>query len=293
MRICFAIAHYFHPDPPGKGGHGSLRAAPAPRAQALAATIAALHANYGPGQAAIRIADRTLQPANQDLPHCGADIDVLVCTTGGRHLLDSLPLQKDLYTHMATQAEPKALGFACAEALRERLGIYDWYCYLEDDLILHDPLLFDKLAWFASMAGDNRLLLPNRYEAPAAGPWRKVYIDGPLAGRVTAPFLTPDDAPDVRGAFLGRPIAFERAANPHAGCWFLNARQMQTLAARPDMAEPDDAFVGPLESAATLRILQTFAIYKTTPGHMAFLEIQHAGSAFASLIGTTVKVPGR
>ena len=302
MRILFAIAHYFHPGPnmgsgtdSGKGaaGHGSQRRDPTPRLRALTAGISALHLHFGPGQGVIRIADRTLQPANHRA-HGGRDndMDVLVCTTKGRHLLDALPLDKDLYTHVATDAEPTALGFACAGALRDRLGIYDWYCFLEDDLILHDPALFAKLAWFTEQAGDACLLQANRFEAPATGPWRKVYIDGDLAPRVTAPFCDPAQVPPVRGTHLGRPLAFQGARNPHSGCYFLNARQMETLAARPDLTEPTDAFVGPLESAATLRLMQTFRVYKTLPEHMDFLEIQHAGAAFASLIGTKVRVPG-
>lgn len=289
MRILFAIAHYFHP---GSGKHGSIRHDPAPRLRSLTACISALHLNYGPGQGVIRIEDRTLQPANNR--HDGGranDIDVLVCTTGDRHLLGSLSLDKALYTHAATTAEPTALGFACAGLLRERLGIYDWYCYLEDDLILHDPALFAKLAWFNTLADDGCVLQPNRFEAPASGPWRKVYIDGDLAGRVTEPFCNPGAAEPVRGDYLGHAVTFKGARNPHSGCWFLNAAQMEALAARPDLAEPADAFVGPLESAATLRLMQTFTIYKTAPEHMDFLEIQHAGASFASLIGTKVRVP--
>lgn len=293
MRILFAIAHYFHPGTDtDKAGHGSMRRDPAPRLRALTACVSALHLHYGSSQGVIRISDRTLQPANRPADNGdGHGIDVLVCTTRGRHLLDQLPLSKNLYTHAATNAEPTALGFACAEALRERLGIYDWYCYLEDDLVLHDPDLFRKLAWFTELAGDHGLLQPNRFEAPANGPWRKVYIDGDLADRVTAPFCDPSAASPVRGGHLGRTITFSGARNPHSGCYFLNARQMEALAKRPDLAEPSEAFVGPLESAATLRIMQEFTVYKTTPEHMDFLEIQHAGTAFASLIGTKVKVP--
>ena len=55
--------------------------------------------------------------------------------------------------------------------LRDRLlaGDGDYFCYLEDDLILGDPWLFRKLAWFTREFGDDCLLQPNRYE-PAQEP---------------------------------------------------------------------------------------------------------------------------
>jgi hypothetical protein len=50
----------------------------------------------------------------------------------------------------------------------------------------------------------------------------------------------------------------------------------------------DISFVGPLESAATLGIMKTFRIYKTSPEQASFLEIQHFGTGFLRLIGGQV-----
>ena len=136
MRLLFAIPHYFDPEPAGgaedRGGkHGSLRRDPRPRLAALASCIASLHQHFGPRQCVLDIATRTALPAAQDL---AGEVDVLVCTTRGRHLLSDLPLPKGLWQHHATRARAPLLGFEAQAALAERLGIYDWYGYLEDEI---------------------------------------------------------------------------------------------------------------------------------------------------------------
>jgi hypothetical protein len=79
---------------------------------------------------------------------------------------------------------------------------------------------------------------------------------------------------------LGIPIRFCRPANPHSGCFFLNAAQMSRWAARPDFLDRDTSFIGPLESAATLGIMRTFRVYKPTVENANFLEIEHHGTGF-------------
>ena len=102
----------------------------------------------------------------------------MVCTTQGRHLLEHLPLPANLFAHRPTTAEPMLLGFECHAASRDGLGHYDYYAYLEDDLIARDPWMFTKLAWFTANLGDATLLQPNRYEVARRGvalkayPWR-------------------------------------------------------------------------------------------------------------------------
>jgi hypothetical protein len=48
---------------------------------------------------------------------------------------------------------------------------------LEDDLILHDPWLFTKLAWFNQHVGDDKLRMPNRFEYGAGPGLRKLYVE--------------------------------------------------------------------------------------------------------------------
>ncbi len=80
-------------------------------------------------------------------------------------------------------------------------------------------------------------------------------------------------------------VTFNRALNPHAGCYFLNAEQMDYWAKKPYFLDRDTSFISPLESAATLGIMKTFRVYKAASEQANFLEIQHFGTAFLSLIG--------
>jgi len=286
MRILFTIAHFFNPK--GEGKHASQRKDPRPRIQALAVAIASLHQVFSKSQCTIDIGQRVAVPANQLQSH---DIDIVICTTGSYHLLERLPLPAHFYKHHSTHAEPMLLGFSCQEVLRDSLGQYDYYCFLEDDLIISDPWFFIKLAWFTKMTGDRHLLQPNRYEVSPQGLVRKAYIDGDLAPRVTAPFQNVQEEPEFKGQVMGSPVIFRRALNPHSGCYFLNAAQMAHWAEQPYFLDRDTSFVGPLESAATLGIMKTFRIDKPAPSNAGFLEIQHYGNGFLSLIGGQVRLP--
>lgn len=282
MRILLTIAHFFKPD---SGQHASQRKDPRPRLQALTLNIAGLHQLFGKAQNVISIAQRLTFPANQTQSH---SLDIIVCTTQADHLLGELSLPYHFYKHHPTQAEPTLLGFECQAVLRDCLGEYDYYCFLEDDLILHDPWFFTKLNWFTEQAGDSSLLQPNRYETSHHSLISKAYIDGDLSSRITAPFQQVKERFKVEGKIMGVPMTFHRALNPHSGCYFLNANQMAHWANQPYFLDRDTSFVGPLESAATLGIMKTFRVYKPAPEQANFLEIQHFGMQFLGLIGKDV-----
>ncbi|MBN3948354.1 MAG: calcium-binding protein [Nostoc sp. NMS7] len=283
MRIIFTIAHFFKPSSDGR--HASQHKDPQPRLQALTKSLTALYQLFGKSQSIINIAQRLAFPANQPQLH---ELDIVICTTKDNHLLNQLPLPSHLYRHHSTDVEPLLLGFECQAVLQSCLGEYDYYCFIEDDLIIHDPWFFIKLNWFTQQAGDLNLLQPNRYEVSPYGLVHKAYIDGDLALRVTAPFQNVQEQQELNGTILNTPIIFRRALNPHAGCYFLNANQMAHWANQTYFLDRDISFVGSLESAATLGIMKTFRIYKTSPQQASFLEIQHFGTGFLGLIGGQV-----
>jgi hypothetical protein len=285
-RVLVAIPHFF--DAAGDGRYGSTSSQPQLRANQLARAIGNLHQTLGARQSSLSIMEKAALPANEGLRSL---IDVVVCTTGTHHLLDRLAPIAGLFRHEETQAEPMMLGFECHRVLRDALGSYDVFAYLEDDLVLHDPLFLDKIAWFTRSMGPDCVLQPHRFETGLGGPVDKLYIDGDLRPGLVATFAVPGSDSPVSCDVFGRPITFERAKNPHSGCFFLSAAQMRAVAERPDFLDRDTRFVGPLESAATLAILKTFRIWKPVPAHAGFLEIEHPGTRYLSLVGRSVASP--
>jgi hypothetical protein len=285
MKILFTIAHYFNSE--GGGKHGSLSKDPRPRITALSNCLTNLRGVFSQSQCLIDIAQCVALPVNEQQ---ASDVDIVVCTTQNQHILDQLPIPKNFYHHYPTNAEPMMLAFECQALLRDRLGYYDYYCYLEDDLVLRDPWFFIKLNWFTKQAGEKNLLQPNRYEIGALNPITKAYVDGDIISQATEQFQNVQEKPELKGLIMEQPVLFRRALNPHSGCYFLNAKQMAYWAQQPYFLDRDCRFIGPLESAATLGIMKTFRIYKPAEP-LGFLEIQHFGNAFLSLIGNQVRLP--
>jgi hypothetical protein len=97
---------------------------------------------------------------------------------------------------------------------------------------------------------------------------------------VTAAFQDAFVEPIATGQLLGTTVEFRRARDPHVGCFFLNAPQMEVPARRADFLDRDTAFIGPLESAATLGIMKALRVYKAAAESAGFLEIEHRGTGF-------------
>lgn len=204
-----------------------------------------------------------------------SEIDIAICTTGEKHLVSHLGIPRQLYLHQPTGAEPMKLGFASQRVLGANLGKYDWYCYLEDDLLITDPLFFSKLEWFVKKHGEETTLAPHRFERSLGQPVHKLYHDGSVRPDFTAAWQDVTDRQFLETEFLGSSLRFERWPNPHSGCFFLTARQMERWVAQPYFGDGDSSFAGPLESAASLGIIKTFRQYKPSPSHAGFLELEH------------------
>jgi hypothetical protein len=274
MRLLFTIAHYYNAS--GGGFYGSLKADPKPRQSALVTTVFGLHATFG-GKQGLLTSGRVV-PTNTAST---AEIDVVICTTGEQHLVKGLGQIDGLFRHHATRAEPKYLGFECHDVLRSSLGTYDYYCYLEDDLQIADPLFLQKLEWFNRLAGDECVLQPNRFELALRQPWQKIYIDGNLAQpEISTRLQDINDRTALEGEALGAPVRLQRVMNAHSGCFFLNARQMAHWSAQPDFLVRDSAWAGPLESAATLGIVRHFRVYKPARENAGFLELRHLDNRY-------------
>ncbi len=276
MRILLTIPHFFNPA--GNGHYGSTQPDPQPRLAALTQSLRNFYTLYaGVQEYWVREGDR-LQPypANQA---SAVTVDIVICTSLDLHLLDQLVLPPNLYEHRRIDCEPLLLGFECHTVLQERLGDYDFYGYMEDDLILHDPSFFTKLHHVAQRAGDEIVLQPNRFERYGTlAEFKKVYIDFDF--RASAPSTPQDPPPIVLDAF-GQSINLQLATNAHAGCFFLSEAQLAHWVAQPYFGDRAASYVGPLESAATLGLIRTFKVYKPAALNANFLEVEHAGQVWS------------
>ena len=290
VRILLAIVHYWNPE--GGGAHGSLRPDPGPRIQAFQQQLLALQ-RLGNRQAQLNMASMSADCANRQLRH---QIDIKVITDGEHHVLDLLDSPyRGLFQMVVTQpSSPKHLGFEAQRFLASRLDQpYELYAYFEDDLIIHDPLFFRKIDWFRSHIGDDSLLLPHRVEfAQDPSAVDRFFIDGPMAESELR-CVIPQPGPNLAAPCPGSTIYFESPKNPHSGCFVLSSGQLQIWRESSHWLDGDASFVSPLESAATLGIAKTFRLYKPVMAMGSWLELQHWGRSFHSLLGNAVSLPSQ
>ena len=289
MRILLAIVHHWNPD--GGGAHASLRPNPRPRIEALQQQLLALQ-RLGSRQAQLNMSSMSAECANRQLQH---EIDIKVITDGEHHVLDRLDLPyRSLFQMVITEPlTPKHLGFEAQRFLGSRLGeSYDLYCYFEDDLIINDPWFFRKIDWFRSHVGDDCLLLPHRVEfTHEPCEVDRFFIDGPME-ESDLRYVIPEPGPNLAAPCPGGTVYFESPKNPHSGCFVLHADQLKSWMASRHWLDGDASFVSPLESAATLGIAKTFRLYKPVMAMGSWLELQHWGNSFHSLLGKSVSLPG-
>lgn len=249
-----------------------------------------MHQNFG---ARVYGLDHFNRKAWQSAAAERAEIDVVIVTAGAAHLLDALPALRSLYRRHATSADPPMLGFECHKLLGEARGRYDYYGYVEDDIVLTDALFFRKRRLFDESFGPAALLQPNRYEVRPDGPVQKLYVDYDIRPGLTAPYQDISRQPRLELPFLGETISCARTNYPSAGCFFLNDSQLAQWVAGPHFLDGDVSYMSPLDSAATLSIMKSFRIYKPVLDQAWFLEVLHASPRWIGAVSSLVQLEAR
>lgn len=275
MRILVTIPHYFKA---GSGGHGSLAKDPENRIKGFQANLTLLNQHFSQPQGLFDIVQRKIFECNQSL---STKLSVVVLTTGNAHFLDRLTLPPRVkFQHHSTDVEAKLLGFECLKVHQQNAGNFDYHCYLEDDLLINDPWFFVKLKWFNEQFGDDKVLMPNRFETSENGPFNKVYIDANLGRHWIEPYQEISKDHALSAPFLDREVWFNRWPNPLGPGFYLNARQFAEWVSRPYYLDYDQSFIGPIESSYTLGIIKTFAVYKGAAKNASFLELHHLDNRY-------------
>ena len=288
MRV--GIPHFFREDGHGCMGYGSSRPkARLPRSLALARCLQALLAQ---GRAhddlVLHIGGRCLQPTpaleRSGPPLPPLEVEVHVFTDGSHRLEEVLQLfGGQIQVHSLDLEDPRQLPLACRDHLVAAEPRADLSLYLEDDLVLSDPLFFDKQRWFLERSGGRAVLMPHRYELIPGGGGRRLLIDGPLRPGFIGRFCQPKDAVASARFLDGQQVSFDRTANPHSGLFCVNSEQIHALR---QQTLPRQGFVTPLETAATLTVLQHFAVLKPALAHRAFLWVEHGHPSFLGTLKT-------
>ena len=275
IKVLATIPHFFEA---GGAQHGSLAADPALRLAAFSSNLTQLHRNFSQKQGMFDITSSAIYQVNQAL---NLEIDVVVLTTRDKHVLDRLSLPERItFKHEATDVEPMLLGFECLKVHKREAGRYDFHCYLEDDLSIPDPWFFRKLEWFNQSFGDDKVLMPNRFEVASSAPFDKVYVDGNMPRHWIESFKDLSVEPVISAKFLGQNIEFFRPPNPIGPGFYLNSNQFSKWASQAYFLDYDQRFIGPIESSYTLGILKTFQVYKSSPANACFLEVHHLDNRY-------------
>jgi hypothetical protein len=282
MKILFVIPHYYGSGLPLYGSTDASKRAQ--RIASLRATVTSLHQHLGRSQhISCREQGQKIIETKNANQIIATDIEIIICTTGENHLVDELGLSDGCFRHITVDVDnPLYLGFESYSVFEHAFGKYDWYCYLEDDVIIADPFFFLKLQTFYETVRDTRYLLqPNRYEVSNYY-YSKMYIDAPFDdSSVMEKFRLPNSRTQIDLPFLGTTLRMLPAENAHSGCFFLTSDHMQHLLEQPWYGKQEaGCYAGPLESAATLFILTLFHVFKPAPECASFLEVYHSDQRF-------------
>ena len=270
MRLLVAIVHYCGPRAGESRETFGSQLQALPRIAALSDMIVALHRHFGDV--------RNIGPMRHlagALPKPNV-LDIVIVTVKDRHILDFLAIDPRHYTVETCDCEPLKLAFETQRVIRDRLGQYDLYATMEDDLVIHDPLFLDKILWFQDTFGPSAALQPHRYEMSKSRTLAKTYAEPPFKSHY-GEFRRKGQALRLDGTWRGAAQSFELPTNPHSGCAFVTDAQLRHWVKQPTFYDRDARWIGPLESAATRSFAMTFVVYKPAEPDVAFLELEHYG----------------
>ncbi len=203
-----------------------------------------------------------------------ADLELVVHTVPGGHVVAELPtyLRRRIELIEHDDVHPMLVGFRVPCDFAERRD-RDWFMFVEDDIVLTDPLLLEKLAYFNDGAPAGAVLLPHRYEYLRG---ERTYVD--LVSRSSP---VPDLAHDGNTVLDIGGWKFAEFANPHSAFYCLSRSQLERWLATGLHWSEKISFVDARVSAATGTLGEAFRLYKPHPDNMTFLLVHHWDTKYA------------
>lgn len=202
---------------------------------------------------------------------------IILLTKEGCTLHEQLPkyLIDIVFVYYSDQSNPMHIEFDAMDAfLAYDDQSFDYFLFLEDDIIINDAWFIEKIKWFNNSVKNNKyLLLPHRYEY-ADG--IKYYLDQmTFIGKSSENYHYFEAGSFSDG--LARYSIFE---NPHAAMYCINRDQLSMWQRNGYLLRNQLVAIGDLESAATFSHMNIFEFFNPHPNYVGYLEVMHLGNKY-------------
>lgn len=226
------------------------------------------------GKAKIERLSKTIAGIQSSFAHCHTKI--FINTIANRDVVEFLPEHQRNIIEVRQQnvEDPMFVEFKAQDLFIEFIDEYDYFLFLEDDIVIHDSCILDKIDVFNKYSPDKTaILFPHRYEMFNGV---KFYIDmGEINGE-KAKF-------NKLSSFKIGEIEFAECHNPHSAFYCLSKEQMKIWELSGRNWYNIVSACGKLESAATFCLFEAFTLYKPHPRNINFLEVEHGDDKYSKM----------
>jgi hypothetical protein len=284
IRVLACMPHFFRRHAADSGmAHGSNRDRLESRLEQFRYCLKQLTAVLEPVRFLLgspgRIAHEQVEPIPQ-----GISGDIILVTAPDNNLVAEISAKLPMQA-MIWDGSPRELGYQCRRVFARHLGQYDFYLFIEDDTTILDPGFFRKLVAFHRAHGEDKILLPNRYELYGTPhhAWR-AYLDQPAFPNHSAPERH-GPAELCLPNFDGE-VVFRKTRDGLSGAYIITDSQLRRWIGQPDFHAPDPAAIAagldPLELTQT-PLGGSLPIYRPARQNLDFLEVHHVPNRLSAL----------
>ena len=180
--------------------------------------------------------------------------------------------------HCVNCEDPTRIPYITMLNLLQSDSSADIYGFIEDDLVITDPLYFDKINAFYQSFPNGHIFMPHRYEKTTLNRPHKFYVDGLISTQnYSSDLLTESSNNRILHSyqFMGSTIDLVKASNPHSGLFSSPSHRATAIENLPPAP-----FMNMLETASTGVAIKSFSILKTCWSQRNFFQIEHGNPSF-------------
>jgi len=199
---------------------------------------------------------------------------IVILTKSSYSMHENLPeyLKERIEIYYSDQQDPMYVEYDAYDVFKMHISEYDYFMFLEDDIVLNDSCLVEKLKKFNIISPKkDYVLLPHRFEYYNGF---KSYFDQCAMSKTG--FKANSYSEHLR--IISEDATFTIFENSHSAFYCLNKEQMMLWIDSGYKWKNKIVAVGKLESAATFCMYENFEFFKPHPDNMFYFEVQHYGN---------------